>query len=100
MTSMGTPAVSSACSTPRCASPRLPPPLSTRPTALPAIHLASRAMSCGHHCIKTFESNPSDPIKQAICLSGGVVVRRQNSSSAIHTRDLPCQASRHHQARR
>ncbi len=46
MTSTGTPAVSRACRTPRCARPRDPPPLRTSPTALPAIHRASRAMSC------------------------------------------------------
>ena len=46
MTSMGTPASSKAWSTPRCARPREPPPLSTKPTALPAIQRATRAMSC------------------------------------------------------
>jgi len=46
MTSTGTPASSRACRTPRCANPLEPPPLRTRPTALPAIHRASLAISC------------------------------------------------------
>lgn len=45
MMSTGTPASSRAWSTPRWASPRDPPPESTSPTALPAIHRPSRAKS-------------------------------------------------------